>query len=324
MLGSSGLRVYELHRDVQTGPVALFLAWVLSHSPRNGFVLAAIITAALGIGCVRLLELTTRPLEQRTSFELLLLVGGCLTMYTWAKLGGYGHLDDAITLAAAVVALYDVRAGRPLLAAIAVGVGIASKPWGVIFFPFTLIGAARGRHRLDWRPPVLAALVAAAAWLPFIVRAPNSLKGLRPTVNVAADSVMALFGVTTETMPDWLRVAQLIACIGVATALAIRHRPESIIAAAVAVRIATDPATWSYYTPGLVIGVLVWDLLDRRRLPWATIAVVIGLAPTWLVPSDTARAVMRLAITTAVVVWSFVRRPAARVDAPAELDALVI
>jgi hypothetical protein len=69
----------------------------------------------------------------------------------------------------------------------------------------------------------------------------------------------------------------------------------------------TDPATWSYYTPGLVIGVLIWDLIDDRRFPWATLVVAAGLAPTWLVPSDTARSVLRLVVALAVVAWAIVR-----------------
>ena len=143
--------------------------------------------------------------------------------------------------------------------------------------------------------------------MPFVLAAPDSLKSLRPTVNVAPDSVLALFGITTDSMPDWMRVAQLVACLAIASFLAFRHRPESIIAAAIAARIVTDPATWSYYTPGLVIGVLVWDLLDDRRFPWATLAVAAGLAPTWLVPSDTARSVLRLVVALAVVAWAIMR-----------------
>jgi hypothetical protein len=49
-----------------------------------------------------------------------------------------------------------------------------------------------------------------------------------------------------------MQVAQLLSCLGVAAALVLRRRPEAVIAA----RIATDPATWSYYTPGVVVGVL--------------------------------------------------------------------
>jgi hypothetical protein len=202
----------------------------------------------------------------------------------------------------AVVALHEVRAGRPLTAGLAIGISVITKPWGIIFLPLTL--ASRPR---DWRAPFVAGAVAAIAWMPFILGAPDSLKSLRPTVNVARDSVLALFGVTTDSMPDWMRVAQLVACLAIASFLALRYRPESIIAAAIAARIVTDPATWSYYTPGLVIGVLIWDLLDGRRFPWATLAVAVGLAPTWLVPSDTARSVLRLAVALSIVAWAIVR-----------------
>ncbi len=295
-----GLHVYVLHHDVQTGPLSLLLAWLLGHTVRDGFVLAAVVTAALGLVCVRLYESTAPVARRRTEAELVVLAGGCLAMFTWAKLGGYGHLDDAITLTGAVVALHQLRAQRPIRAGVAIGIGIAAKPWGIIFLPLLLAS-----RRRDWRAPLIAGVIAAVAWLPFIIGAPDSLKAMRPTVNVAPDSVLALVGVTNASMPDWMRVAQLVACIGVAAALALRCRPESVIAASIAVRLATDPATWSYYTPGLVIGVLVWDVLERRRFPWATLIAVVGLAPTWLVPSDTARAIMRLALTVAVVVWSF-------------------
>jgi hypothetical protein len=301
MTGSAGLHVYVLHHEVQTGPLSLLLAWMFSFTPRNGFVLCAVVSAALGVLAIRLHERSARVVRT-TAFELLVLIGGCLTAFTWAKLGGYGHLDDAITLTSAVVALHEIRSGRPLSAGLAIGIAVIAKPWGIIFLPLTL--ASRPR---DWRAPVIAAAVAAVAWLPFILGAPDSLKALRPTVNVAPDSVMALFGVTTDSMPDWIRIAQLLGCLGVAAVLAWRTRPESIIAAAIAVRLATDPATWSYYTPGLVIGVLIWDFVDGRRFPWATSIAVLALAPTWLVPSDEARAVMRLAVTAAVVVWAFLR-----------------
>jgi hypothetical protein len=302
MFGSSGLHVYVLHRDVQTGPLSLALAWLLSHTLRDGFVLETILCAALGLLVVRLHELMARPRRRSTDFEVLVLCGGLVLAFTWAKLGGYGHLDDAVTLTAAVVALHQIRAGRPLWAAVAIGIGIATKPWGVIFFPLTL--ASRPR---DLRAPIVAGAVAAVAWLPFVIGAPDSLKALRPTVDLAPDSVLALFGLTDESMPGWLRVAQLIGCLTIALLLVLRGRPESVIAGALAVRIATDPATWSYYTPGLVAGVLIWDFLERRRFPWITLAVAVALAPTWLVPSETARGLLRLIAALGVVVWAFVR-----------------
>ncbi|MEY2416506.1 MAG: hypothetical protein QOH53_1840 [Ilumatobacteraceae bacterium] len=305
MLGSAGLHVYELRHDVQTGPLSLLLARVFALTPRNGFLLCTIVSSGLGIVAIRLHELTARPRRPSTEYELLVLIGGCLAAFTWAKLGGYGHLDDAITLTCGVVALYGVRAGRSLSAGLAIGVAIATKPWGVIFLPLTL-----APRPLRWRSPLAAGGVAAVAWLPFIIGARNSLKALRPAVKVAPDSVLDLVGVTDRSLPDWMRVAQLAACLAVGAILVMRNRPESVIAAAVAVRIATDPGTWSYYTPGLVIGVLIWDLLDRRRFPWATLAAVLGLAPTWLVPSEVVRATLRAAVAVAVVVLAMQRPPA--------------
>ena len=316
MFGSAGLHVYEQHHEVQTGPLSLALAWLLSHTPRDGFVLAAVVCAALGLLSVRLQELTARAMRGRSHVELIVLVGGSFAAFTWAKLGGYGHLDDALTLACAVAAVHEARADRPLRAGLAIGIAIISKPWGVIFLPLTL--ATRKR---DLRSPIVACMLAAVVWLPFIVGTPNALKAMRPTVNLFPDSVLALFGVTTDSIPGWLRVAQLVACFAVASILVLKHRSESAIAAAIAVRIATDPATWSYYTPGLVIGVLIWDLLDDRRFPWLTLAAVVALAPTWLVPSDTARGVLRLAVALAVVVWAF-RRPRSTTDP--ELDRVLL
>jgi hypothetical protein len=305
MLGSGGLHVYELRHDIQTGPLSLLLARVFALTPRNGFLLCSIVSSALGVVAIRLHELTARPRRPSTDFEVLVLIGGCVAAFTWAKLGGYGHLDDAMTLTCGVVALHQVRAGRSLSAGLAIGIAIATKPWGVIFLPLTLAS-----RPLRWRSPLAAAGVAAVAWLPFLIGARNSLKALRPAVKVAHDSVLDLVGVTDQSLPDWMRVAQLLACLAVGAILVLRNRPESVIAAAVAVRIATDPATWSYYTPGLVIGVLIWDLFDRRRFPWATLAAVLGLAPTWLVPSDAARAALRAAVAVAVVVWALLRPPA--------------
>ena len=197
-----------------------------------------------------------------TDFGLLVLTGGCVVAFTWAK-GGWVRAPRRRPHA-------DVRRWR---AAPGVAIGVA-------------------------------------AWLPFIIGAPGSLKALRPTVHIAPDSLLDLVGLTDQSLPAWMRIAQLAACLAIGAILVARNRPESVIAAAVAVRIATDPATWSYYTPGLVIGVLIWDLLDRRRFPWVTFVVVVGLAPTWLVPSDTLRAVLRAAVAVAVVVWAVLRPPA--------------
>lgn len=202
--------------------------------PCNGFVLSTFISAALGLLAISLLERTARRQPSTTKFELLVLIGGCLTAFTCAKLGGYGRLDDAITLACAVLALHQVRSGQPLSVGLAIGIAIATKPWRVIFLPLTL--ASRPRY---WREPVVACVVAA-------VVASVHHRGSRLVGGPSADgqhrpaSVLDLSGVTNAALPDWMRIAQLIACIATATVLLFRQRPESVIAAAIDVRIATD------------------------------------------------------------------------------------
>jgi hypothetical protein len=63
-----------------------------------------------------------------------------------------------------------------------------------------------------------------------------------------------------------------------------------------------DPGTWAYYTPGLVVGALVWDAYEsRRKLPWVTMAATLLLLPAWIVPSDEARACLRLLACVAAV-----------------------
>jgi hypothetical protein len=52
--------------------------------------------------------------------------GRVLTAFTWAKLGGYGHLDGAMTLGGRPA---RGSQGRPISAALATGLGIACKPW---------------------------------------------------------------------------------------------------------------------------------------------------------------------------------------------------
>ena len=119
--------------------------------------------------------------------------------FTWAKLGGYGHLDDALTLTCAVAAQHEARAERPLRAGLAIGIAIISKPWGVIFLPLTL--ATRKR---DLRSPIVACALAAVVWLPFIVSAPNALQASARPSEPVSDAVLAPFGVIPHRLDTGL------------------------------------------------------------------------------------------------------------------------
>ena len=128
------------------------------------------------------------------------------------------------------------------------------------------------------------------------------IEAIRPTVAVAPDSVLHLFGLTTSSQLDWLRPAQFLVAIVIGLVCVHRRRVEHVLLGVIAVRIATDPGTWSYYSPGLLAGALLWDLLtSTASVPLLTLAAWLMLAPEWLVPEANLRAVLRLAAAAMAV-----------------------
>ena len=76
-----------------------------------------------------------------------------------------------------------------------------------------------------------------------------------------------------------------------------------MLAGALAVRLALDPAVFGYYTPALVLGALAWDLLGSRRpLPVWTLLTVLGIkvAPD-LVAAPHRQGALRLATCLALL-----------------------
>ena len=326
LIHTDGLAFYARHGDIQTGPLSLLVAAGLSGTGwRNGFVLCVMITMALGFGCLVMIERTTsKPLGsvEELQIEKATMLGGFVLLFWWAKLGGYGHLDDATVLAAACGALFAHRRRQATFASLLVGVAIASKPWAVIFLPLAI---DMSHSRVDWagwarwrrlRPMTVALLIAAVAWAPFILDAPRSLHSLRPTVNVAADSVLRLLGGSAEQPPSWLRLAQLGLALATASLAVVRRVPEGTILAAVAVRLGTDPGTWGYYTPGLLLGALIWDVLrSPQRVPVTSYAMAVLLLPEWIVPSDLLRASLRLVACVVAVALVLTGRPVEQPEA---------
>lgn len=309
LLGSEGLSVYTLRPDVQTGPVSLVLARVLAITPRNGFVACVIVCAVLGLVAIRCLEKAQRPdrTVQNHAATFTTLLGGTVVVFWWAKLGGYGHLDDALVLTSAAAALLCVRRGRAVLAAVLIGVAIATKPWAVILVPLTFGTAGPLWKRLQ--PPLISCVVGGCLWLPFFIAEPNTLRALKPTVSVAPDSVLELFGLADSSIPGWLRIAQLLGALALAALVVWRGRFGGVLLAAVAVRMITDPGTWSYYTAGFMLGALAWDLYETNSItPKATWCAAVLLLPPWLIPWDDVRAITRLVACLAAVVLVMAER----------------
>ena len=300
MFAHTGWSVFARNHDVQTGPISLAAARILAVTARNGFVACALLCMMLGVFVLRTLVNSSADLNDERQRTMLTIVGGSLLLFSWAKLGGYGHLDDAMVLAAGVTSTAMMRANRKWPAAILLGLSIAVKPWAIVLLPITLCRRGSWRQRLGG--PALSAAIGGVIWAPFIVFAPDTLKSMRPTVNLASDSVLRIFGATSDDIPASLRTAQLLAALAVATIVAWRGHTGGVLLAAIAVRLGMDPGTWAYYTPGLVVGALVWDAYEsRRKLPWVTIAASLLLLPSWIVPSDEARACLRLLACVAAV-----------------------
>jgi hypothetical protein len=298
MLGDDGLSVYASHGDAQTGPLTLLVAAALSILPRNGFVASVLISAAMCVASVWIIEWSAGPTRNAFNRQLAVGVGGVILAAWWSSLGAYGHLDDATVLMLTLLAVVAHRRERVCRSAVLVGVAIGVKPWAVAFGALSLPSAQAGRRKVTWRAvrgPLLAAGVAAAFWLPFLVADSDTLQGLSPTVNVAYDSVLQLFGMRSWGDSRWLRLGQLVAAAAVVLFSVLRGRVEGAIVAGVATRMLFDPGTWTYYSAGFILGAFAWDIWRTdRAIPVWTIAASVAVIPDTLLPFETLRACLRL------------------------------
>jgi hypothetical protein len=278
-----GLHLYANYPEYQIGPLALALAGFFRLvGGGHGHLVAQACMCAAGPGVVyavergAVLSRRLRSVQDEPWLGLAVLGGGLVFIRSWTDVAGpIAHVDDVIALAAAAGAVWAVAARRPVWAGIAVGIAIAAKPWGVLELPLLAALGRRGASR------GFAASVATAglAWLPFLIADPVSISASgRFTIWNRADSALRVLGVHDSIAPGWLRPTQMALGILLALVAVRRGRWAGALLAAFAVRLALDPAAWPYYTPELVLGALVWDLLGARRaVPIWTLAAFIGL-----------------------------------------------
>jgi hypothetical protein len=175
---------------------------------------------------------------------------------------------------------------------------MAAKPWGMIMLPLILVLP----WRLWWKPLVTAGTIAAVAWLPFIIADAGTLEALKPAVRLEPDSLVHLVGFSDA--PEWIRPVQLAATLAVGVLAVRRGRWPSVLLVGIATRLLLDPGTFTYYSSGLVLAALVWDLLRS-----ATALPVWTMVTFWLLPilgidqlTSTGQGVARVLITVGVVV----------------------
>ncbi len=213
-----------------------------------------------------------------------------------------GHADDALALASCAVAIRLLRNDRPLLAALALGIGVDFKPW-VLPFAAVLLLAERRR----WLPAAaVLALAVAVAWTPFFLADPHSVNVLHYRFPIDPRSTLRLIGVPDRLTPPWCRSAQLAGGAALAALAVLRGRWPSALLVVIAVRLLLDPGVRGYYDAGLLLGAVLVDI--TAVLPVATLAVLVLVHLPQYLPlhAPTLVAVLRTVALLALVVWPFV------------------
>jgi hypothetical protein len=133
--------------------------------------------------------------------------------------------------------------------------------------------------RRDWWRAALAALAALmAAWLPFLLYDPGTLNASRFTISTAVSSGLHVLGFTDPQTPSWDRPAQLLLGCLLGTIAVVRGRWPAVILLATSARILLDPEVYGYYTSGVLLGAVAFELIVARyRLPWLTMTGALAL-----------------------------------------------
>jgi hypothetical protein len=310
----AGLHLFATYPQLQIGPVAYPIAQVLREiGPDNGLVAAEIFMTILGLAVFAMAQrivMLARPELVRPELgrpelagmpgrlRAALLVAGAFFVITWQELAvGYGHLDDSLALTFVVAAAWACLTGRMAVCGALIGLAGASKPWALGYLPLLALPvlalprltarnpaipgvATRWRwasQELRARLPAVAwlVLVTLAAWLPFFAADSATTNAMHYKIANMPDSGLRALGVAAASTPSWDRPAQvLIGCVLGALAIA-RGRWPAVILLSAGARIALDPGVHGYYTPEIMAGALLWDLLSARRRPvplWSVVS----------------------------------------------------
>lgn len=279
-----GLHLYADAPQLQIGPFSFVVTELLRPlSAGTGAVTAQVFCMAAGLlilwlvrgialagGVATRLGITSREIDRR-----LFLAAGCaIPVWSYVAVASL-HLDDVLALTLGVAALWAALRDRALLTGVCVALAIDSKPWALpMVVLILLIPAMAGR--------VCAALTVAAgvalAWLPFFLVDPNTVRALHYTIANTSLSTLRVLGVTDPQTPAWDRPLQTALGLALGVLAIRRGRWPGALLVIMAVRLALDPGTNRYYTAGLVVGAVIWDVCGSRlRWPVWSLAVLLLL-----------------------------------------------
>lgn len=292
MIEPGGLHLYANYPQLQIGPLTLLVvAVLLPVTTTGGWMIAVWFMTLAGLAVLLLIErlaAATRRTDAGRSWTttLTMLVGGGSFLLSWELLAvHFSHLDDVLTLVMLAATAGAVAYRSPTLAGLFLGLAADAKPWALACAAMLL--ALPGRAR--WRALAVAAIAIGVAWLPFVLGDPHTLHAASSFAipNVPASALRAL-GVDTPTTPSWDRLAQVGSGCLLGAIAVFRGRWQAVLALGIGTRIALDPSTYTYYTAGLALGLLWWDLIayPRRRLPLLSLVCLVAITGAPMISHD--------------------------------------
>lgn len=322
---AGGLHLYSAHPELQIGPLTFVAALPLLLLPAAAR--APVLWGVLVVTGVAVVGVVTgwRP-DRRVDLRVAggamaasgaVVAGGAVVAAAWSVLAvPGGHLDDVAALALSVAAVAARRRHHLVSTALLLAGAVDAKPWALAFAAL-LVDRDRplGDHL---RALAVFAAGVAVVWAPFLLadRDPASLTRL--TIPDAADSALRVLGYHGPSTPPWDRPVQIAGGIAVGLLAVARRRPGAVLLAGLAVRLLLDPGTHTYYTAGLLLAALVFDVTTSAwRVPWTTFAGAVLLLLPHLVAAGpglaSARGAARAVATLAAVALA-VAGPGSRFD----------
>nr|WP_188295099.1 hypothetical protein [Streptomyces sp. CBMA156] len=303
-----GLSLYAHHPELQIGPVSLAAARLTApFAPHTGELIAEAVSVGLGLVMLVVVGRTAalyylgtginhRRLQQR------LLIAGLAFIPMWVEVSvRFAHLDDVLALFFTTLAAHALARGKPTQVAVFLALAVDSKPWAIAFAPLIL-----ALPRPAWlRAALWFCALVAIAWLPFYLGNLDTMAAAKFTIPNQPASALRWFGVTDPATPWWDRPAQFALGIGLGCFAVWRGRWPAVVLLGADARILLDPSVYTYYTASILLGTLLWDAVGQKRLVpwWSWIALAALYGGTLLLPSDSARGLVRLAFVVVSAVY---------------------
>ena len=291
---AGGVHLYANYPQLQFGPLTVLAATLMLPFSDGGWFVVTWFMTLTGLVVLYLLDRTVRVLRpdidpNNWPAVITMLVGGTSFLVSWELLAvHFGHLDDVLALLLLAAATTAAADRAPILAGLCLGLAVDAKPWALACAAVLLGPCCARPLREWWRAIAVAGAVICVAWLPFVLGDPHTLGAAASfTITNSPASALRVLGVTSASTPPWDRAAQIgIGCVLGAIAV-LRRRFAAVLALGIGARIVLDPSVYSYYTAGLALGLLLWDLVGYRRpAPRLSLACLAGLTLAPVVVHD--------------------------------------